>query len=291
MTAAPGGNATAPGSLVPVRTFLSALLTSIAMVATVVALPAMWVSQRVVDEDGFVAVVAPLAHDEQVQAYIADEITTQVASRVGYPGASAVVAPVAKAYTQGESFPTDFTDLVRQEHSWLFDPAPAGSAGQAMQLDITAMVDRALSDAHLPFSVPAGAAIDVPVSEGGLEAGRYHLIGTQITTIGYVAVVVAVIAALLALVCARRRGTVLIWLGIGGLLAALGCWLMALNATSIVDRVSSVGADGGGIIVRVATNALADDLTRWSTMAAIAGVVVAVVGVIVRVAFRGPVRM
>ncbi|MEP9415220.1 hypothetical protein ABLE92_12845 [Gordonia sp. VNQ95] len=272
------------------RTFLSALLTLIAMAAIVVALPSMWVSQRIVDDDGFVSVVAPLAHDAEVQDYIADEITAQVSSRVSFPGASAVIAPVAENYTKSPQFPADFTDLVRQEHAWLFDPAPSGSADQTMQLDITAMVNRALEGANLPFTVSVDGPIQVEMTERGLEAGRYHLIGTQITTIGYVSVAVAVVAGLLALIIARRRGTVLIWLGIGALPAALACWLVALNATTIVDRqVSSSGSDN--TVVRLTTDALADDLTQWSVIAAIAGAVVMVLGLIARVAFRGPARM
>lgn len=269
----------------PVRTFLSALLTLVAMVAIVVALPSMWAAERVVDADGFADVAAPLAHDPQVQAFIADEITEQVSSRVNVPGASTLIEPFAKRYTQGQDFPADFADLVRQQHSWLFDPAPAGGS-QEMQLDITAMVNRALKSANLPFVTSVPGKIEVPMAEGsGLDAGRYHKVGQQITTIGYVATAVAVIAGLLALLVARRRGTVLIALGLGGLLAALLSWLAALNATTLVNR-QFVNHSTGNALTRAATDALANDLTWWATVGAIAGAIGIVLGIVVRLIAR-----
>lgn len=273
------------GSLVGVRTFLSALLTLIAMVAIGLALPSMWLSQRVVDSDGFADVVAPLAHDAQVQDFIADQITDEVSARVAFPGASALVKPLARSYTQGADFPADFSDVVRQQHAWLFDPAPPG-AGQEMQLDITAMVNRALKNATLPFTPTIGTKIEVPLTQGaGLEAGRFHKVGQQLTNISYSATAVAVIAGLLALLVARRRGTVLAWLGIGALLAALASWVTALNASRIVDdQISTRGS--GSTLTRLATDALANDLTSWAMIAAIAGAIAAVIGIGVRIAGR-----
>ncbi|MGC4935007.1 hypothetical protein ACLQ3C_15135 [Gordonia sp. DT30] len=268
------------------RTFLSAVATLIAMAAIVVALSSMWVSERVVDEDGFVDVVAPLAHDADVQSFISDEITEQVSSRVSFPGAATLIKPVAKRYTQGPDFPGDFTDLVRQEHGWLFDPAPAG-AEQEMQLDITDMVKRALTNADLPFTPSLGTThIEVPMAQGsGLAAGRYHKVGQQITWIAYGATALAVIAGLLALVVARRRGTVLAWLGVGALLAALAAWVAALAAPTIINH-QFTDHSSGNALTRAATDALANDLTWWAIIAAVAGAIVVVVGVIVRIAAR-----
>ncbi|WLP92289.1 hypothetical protein [Gordonia sp. NB41Y] len=264
------------------RTFLSAILTLVAIGAIIVALPSMWVTQRVTDTEGFVSVIAPLAHDAQVQDFIADEITEEVAARTEFPGASAVVRPLAVSYVQGDSFPADFSDLVGQQHAWLFDEAPAGSSAQTMELDITPMINRALANQNLPFVLTVSGPVLVPMSEhGNLEAGRYHKVSGQIETIAYSASVIAAATAILALLFAHRRGTVLAWIGIGGLLAAGLCWVVALNATTIIDR--QVSTEGSGhTVTNLAIDAMADDLTRWAMIAAAIGAAVTVVGIVTR---------
>lgn len=271
------------------RTFFSALLTLIAMAAIVVAVPSMWVSQRLVDENGFVEVVAPLAHERQMQDFIAEKITDQVVSQVSISGAQALVAPIAQNYTRGDTFPADFTDLVRQQHSWLFSQAPANATDQTMQLNIAPMINRAIASGNLPFTVSVDQRVEVPLSEGGgLEAGRYHRVGQQIRTIGYGASALAVIAGLLALLMARRRGTVLVGLGIGGLLAAGASWALARSAGTIVDHQLSTSQAGGATVTKLAVDAVAADLTHWASITGIAGAVVAVIGIVVAVAVRRP---
>ena len=62
------------------RSFVSGLLTLIAVVASVVAVPGMWIAERLVDEDGFISVVTPMASDDNVKTFLADQITDQVVS-------------------------------------------------------------------------------------------------------------------------------------------------------------------------------------------------------------------
>ncbi len=53
--------------------------------------------------------------------------------------------PLAAGYTDSEQFRLDFADVVGQQHAWLFtEPAP-GADTSVMQLDITAMINRALN--------------------------------------------------------------------------------------------------------------------------------------------------
>ena len=274
------------------RTFFSAFLALVAMVATVIAVPSMWVTERLVHTDGFTSVISPLADDPEMQEYIAAKITDQVVAEVSVPGAAALVAPVAKKYTQSSDFRTDFSDVVRQQHDWLFAEAPADGSDQSMRLNITPMINRAIRNAHLPFSVNVSQQVEVPIAEGGgLEAGRYHHVGQQITTIGYVSTAVAVIAALLALIVARRRGTTLAWLGIGALLAAAALWLLSLSATRIVDEQFGTNDSTDQIVTRLAVDAVASDLVHWAIISAIAGAAVTVLGIVFGVLFRSPARV
>ncbi|MFT4125663.1 MAG: hypothetical protein QM662_05480 [Gordonia sp. (in: high G+C Gram-positive bacteria)] len=271
------------------RTFLSALLTLIAMAAITVAVPSMWLSQRVIDGDGFVAVVSPLSGEPVVQSFIADAITEQAASRSGIPAASTVIRPLAGAYTRSDQFTADFAKLVASQHSRLFDEQ---AGNESAELDIAPMINAALEMSSLPYRIPVEQQVLVPLSNGPwVEVGAYHRLGQQLTTIAYVAVAVAVIAAAGALLIARQRGTVLVGLGIGALLAAAASWVLALSAGTIVDRQvlspdDSVRSGSGVEVTHLAVTAISDDLTRWAIASAIAGAIMVVVGILVR-ALRG----
>ena len=78
-----------------VRSFLSALLTLVAIAATVLAVPSFWLDQRIVDQAGFVATVAPMAENQQVKDYLADEIAAQATARTDLPIAGVLVRPLA----------------------------------------------------------------------------------------------------------------------------------------------------------------------------------------------------
>ena len=63
---------------------LAAFLTGlIAVAAIIVALPTMWVTERVVDADGFGSTATAMGQSAQVRTYMADTITNQVQRRAG----------------------------------------------------------------------------------------------------------------------------------------------------------------------------------------------------------------
>ena len=210
-----------------VRSFLSALLTLVAIAATVLAVPSFWLDQRIVDQAGFVSTVAPMAENQEVKEYLADEIAAQATARTDLPIAGVLVRPLAGRYTESEQFRQDFADVVGQQHAFLFEEPAPGSDTSVMQLDITAMINRALN-------LSGGNAIQGPVvveltnGASGLEAGRYAEVGGQITLLAWGSAAVAVIAAVLALLVARRRGTVFAWLGLGVVAAGVSTWATGL---------------------------------------------------------------
>ena len=103
------------GSLVAVRSFLSALLTLVAIAATVLAVPSFWLDQRIVDQAGFVSTVGPMAENQKVKDYLADEIAAQATARTDLPIAGALVRPLAGRYTESEQFQQDVADVVGHE--------------------------------------------------------------------------------------------------------------------------------------------------------------------------------
>lgn len=265
------------------RTFLSGLLTLIAMAAVIVAVPATWTAERLVDHDGFAQLVTPLAGEPAVQGYLADQITDEVTSRVPVPGSAAVVAPLARSYTHSDQFRADFVDIVSQQHDWLFSAPPADESQDTLRLDITGMVNRVLANSPVRANL-SGQRVVIPLSEGhtGLRAGRYHQLGEQIQKVEYIAGAVAVLAALLALLLAWRRSTVLAALGIGVLLAALASWAAA-RYLGMAGRDEVSGARGAGkSVADTVISAAQHDLDHVAAITALVGAAMLVLGVLGR---------
>jgi len=278
-----------------VRSFLSGLLTLIAMVACVLAVPTMWISERLVDQDGFVSVVSPMSTDEHVKDFLADRITEQAVARADQLNTDvlnapieALVRPVAQRYTDSPGFQEDFVSLVRQQHSWLFDEPAPGTDTQVMRVDITPMVNRVISQV-IPGAQPLAGPIEVELvnRENGLEAGQYHRVGQQITTLGWSSTIVAAVAALLALLVARRRGTVLAWLGIGLMLSCAAAWAAGTYlADQARDRVSTA-AETTRDVAELFIDRCADDLTQFALIVGGVGLGVVVLGIVVRLVLPG----
>lgn len=269
------------------RSFVSGLATLVAIVAIIAALPALWIKERVIDPEGFSSTASTMAADKQVQAYMADEIVNQVVAGTNGLAPALIVKPIATAYTASPQFQTDFVDLASQKHSWLFDEATPDKQGKPMELDLTAMVNRVVASTGIRVTIPG--PITVAISSGAgdtLSAGRYHRVSTQITQIAYTSVVVAIVAALLALLVGRRRGTILAWLGFGAVLAGVISWVLAtLMANRAKQEVAA--ADGAARqVAEITIDGAMSDLTTVSLIVGGVGLAVIVVGVVLRAAFR-----
>lgn len=277
------------------RSFVSGLLTLIAVVASVVAVPGMWIAERLVDEDGFISVVTPMASDDNVKTFLADQITDQVVSRADQIGAgqldrpiAAVAKPVAQRYTESPGFREDFVTLVRQQHSWLFDEPQPGAERSVMRIDITPMVNRVVREVF-PAAQPVPGPIEIELvnRDISLEAGHYHRFGNQITLLAWTSTIVAVVAGILALLFARRRGTVLAWLGIGLVLSCAAAWAAgALLGREARSRVSDAD-DTARKVADLFIDRCAEDLTHVVLIVGGVGVGLVVLGVIVRLVFPG----
>jgi hypothetical protein len=270
---------------VGVRTFLSGLLTVVAMVAIVVAFPSLWVKERLVDSEGFVATITPMAQNEQVQDYLAGQIADSVAEEVGIAATAPVVEPAARAYTHSDAFEADFVDVVSQQHAWLFDEPPAGSDTTTMQLDITDMVNRVIAQTGVDARVSGPILVPLSGSGGaGLEAGRYHEVGRQITAMAYASLAVAIAAGVLALLFARRRSVVLAWLGVAVVVSAVFAWAVALFFSDRAKAEVEAAEEGGREVSAVIIDGAASDLQDLALVVGGIGVGVVILGVIGRLA-------
>jgi hypothetical protein len=270
-----------------VRSFLAAVLCLVAIVAAAVAVPAFWVNDRVVDRDGFREIVAPLADNTTVQKYIADEITAQVSSQAPLVP-DALIAPLAQTYTRSDNFQQDFADAMVQQHEWLFNEAKPEDEGRVMSLDLTGMVNRVIADVGLggveiegPILVPLGDS-----AQSGLEAGRYHNLGDQIGVLAIASLVIAVIATLIALIVARRRGLVLLAVGFGIILGGIATWLLGEGVQSrALDEVSGAD-DSAREVADLIVDKVVNDMQNVGLIAVGAGVAVGAVGLLISVALE-----
>lgn len=264
------------------RTFFAGLFALVSMVAILVAPTAMWLVERAVDPAGFRETVEPIAGEQTVRDYFAEAITEHVTDDRDIPVVTDVVADAARTYTNSEQFTSDFVDLAGQQHNWLFtEPAP-GTDPQVMELDITPMINRTLAEANLGITVTG--PVDVPVSVGSqLSAGEYREAGDSLKLTAYASLTIAVVAGFLALLIARRRGTVIMWLGVAVAGSGALAWAAASSVDHLAERGLGVGtASAEDRLIRVVIGAMADDLIRLAIYLGIAGAIVVVAGFLFR---------
>ncbi len=264
---------------------LAAFLTGlIAVVAIVVALPAIWATERVVDPGGFRATATTMGQSPQVRTFMADAITTQVANRAGTVAAAAA-RPFAQRYTQSARFTDDFVDLAVKQHRWLFSPAPPGVDSSVMYLDLTDMVRGVAAQAGLALGPLLTGPILVPVSrrDRALEAGRYRVPGRQLHTLAYGSIVIGVLAAVLALLFTRRLSAIVAWLGLGGVVSAAAAWFGGYYFAARAKAEAAVTEAAVRQVAEATIDGLVDDLHRWALVAGGAGAALLVTGLVARV--------
>lgn len=257
------------------------------MVAIVAAVPSVWTKERIVDPEGFAALSSQLAADSELKDSLAGAVSEAVQTQTGIPIAGQAAESATRAYMNTDQYEQDFADVLSQQHAWLFDPPPADGNSSVMQLDLTAMVNRVIAQAGI--SAHVNGPILVPINTGGrsgLEAGRYHEVGQQITAIAFWSVGIAIVAGLLTLLIARRRGTVVAWLGVAVVLSAAFTWIVGLYF-SYRGKQEVDGADESGrTVAELIIDTVVKDLHHVAMIVAAVGVVVVLLGVLLRLFAR-----
>lgn len=212
------------------RTFVSALGVILALLLTAVAVPAAWVDQNIVKEEGFVRIAGSLGSDPEFQNRLATAAVGTFESSVDLPGpiqslAADALRNAATGMQSWSDYPQAWEETVRNSHRLNFGTvarAEESAASTALVLDIGPLV-RLIRD-H--FAEATRIRLDVPaeslVSLG--EPSHRQLVErvAAFAPLWWIAAAGALVSALLALAAARRRSLALVFLGLGGLaLAAL----------------------------------------------------------------------
>ncbi|MFC0314328.1 hypothetical protein ACFQNE_12910 [Gordonia phosphorivorans] len=257
------------------RSLLTGLFLVVAVLGMIVAVPSTWVTTHVVSVDGFADTAARAASKPEVQEFFAAKIADEVAQSTDIPLAGSVVAPLAQTYTRSPAFVTDFTEVARQQHGWLFTAPAPDTSRHVMELDVTPMVNRVLESAPVPIRIDR--EITVPLDQTRLTAGSLESSGSALTLTAWISVIGAALAAVVALLLARNRAAILAWLGVGAVVAG-----GAGAALAIYLRGKASESATGDLSSRHTATVVADEvlagLTTTSWIVGAVGLAVAVVG-------------
>lgn len=265
------------------------LLVLVAIVATFVAVPANWAAREVLDRASLMELMEPLGHDPGVQDAMAQEISQQVQRLLTEQGnitpPLSSITPYVSEYTHGPQFPGAFTEAVGQVHTWLLVRPTAEqrlSGATTAEIDLAPMIRDVASAHNVKIEVPERVTIDLSGTGANRDlfrAGRYADTADTIRQASWVAPIVAILAALLALFAAHRRGFMLFYLGLGIAVAAGVTWMLCVAAPSYV---AGRGGTGGlsPTLIDAALDRVTDSITPWIASEAAVGGALALIGLL-----------
>ena len=277
------------------RTFVSAVAVLIGLAMAAVAVPAMWVDRNIVQEDGFVALTAPLGKDPAFQRRLA----TAAVSGIGFgdqqlPGTlSSVVKPIleeaAQSMTSMPGYSEAWAETLRRSHRLSFaDPTTlAPDSAASLTLDVAPLVGlvvKRISEASpLPLSLKAPDEVRIDIGQPGQRQLVERI--SAYAPLGSAVAAGSLIAFVLAFVAARRRWTVLAGTGLGALVLA-GGWKLGSDAAGRAVMGATSGNDVAEIFKREFVAASTANFGQWIVAALVAGAILLGAGMVFRVVGR-----
>ena len=172
----------------PLRTFVSAAAVLVGLLMAAVAVPAMWVDRNIVQEEGFVALTAPLGKDPAFQQRLATAAVDSLASAAQIPEpltelARPVLDSAAQSLTGLPGYSDAWAETLRKSHRLTFaDPStlpPEADGTSSLTLDVAPLVGlvaKQVSDATtLPLQAPGQVLIHIgPVQPAPARSNAGH---------------------------------------------------------------------------------------------------------------------
>ena len=276
------------------RTFVSAIAVILGVLLSAVAVPAIWVDRNIVQEDGFVALAAPLGKDDSFQQRLAAAAVGTIDTGAIPEALAGPVQPVldaaAGSLTRLPGYPAAWDETLRKSHRLSFaDPRslpPEVASTTSLTLDVAPLVALATEEISKATGLPLDSPDQTLINIG--QSNQRQLIErvSAYAPMGYSLAIGAGIALLLALVAARRRWAVIFNAGFAALLLA-GLW----TAGSQLARDAVLGTASGNEVADMFKNefatAASNSFQTWVLAAVIAGGVLLVAGIVVRIASPG----
>lgn len=251
-----------------------------------VALPAAWVQQHLVDEDGYAALAQKAAADPGLQSAMASVLTTQV-GRLGTSVNTGTVSVVAAAYTSSSTFPGQFAQANRFAHRWLFTDRVRSSVDSQGRwvIDVAPMLsDAAFKETLSDYNVTLPSSIPIPLTDNApavLRPGALRPAATFGPWVSVAAAVVAGLFALLTLFVARSRGKMLVGLGVSALLVGASGWAAIEFGRRRLDTVLNNTSGDIRRIAEVMVGTAQDSMHQWLNITLVVGGGLVIIGVIV----------
>jgi hypothetical protein len=273
------------------RTFVSAVAVLIGLAMAAVAVPAIWVDRNIVQEDGFVALAAPLGKDPVFQQRLAAAAVGSLSASEQLPESlTELVRPIlentAQSLTSVPGYPEAWAETLRKSHRLsVVDPnsLPAEAGGAAsLTLDVAPLVGLVAKQVSEATTVPLEAPGQVLISVGSSEQRQLVERIAAYAPLGYAVAIGAGIAFLLAFVAARRRWTVLAGAGVGALVLA-GVWKLASGVAGAAVSAASSGNEVAELFKREFVSASTASFDQWILATAVAGVALLGLGTVLRV--------
>lgn len=273
------------------RSFVAALAVILGLLLSAVAVPAIWVDRNVVQEDGFVALAAPLGKDPAFQKGLATAAVGSIDAGATLPGPVAqLVRPVlesaAASLTGLPEYPAAWEETLRKSHRLNFvDPAtlpPEADSATTLTLDVAPLVVLATQQISDKVGVPLEAPKQTLINIG--QSSQRQLIErvSAYSPVGYSLAFGSGVAFLLALVTARRRWKVLAVIGLGGLGLA-GLWTLASGWASDAVTSTASGNEMADLFKREFVAAAAGGFASWILATSVAGAILLAAGLLIRV--------
>jgi hypothetical protein len=272
-----------------VRLVAAILCWLVATAALAVAVPAGWAQRNLIDADGYAALAYSAARDPVLQDAMASELSTQarvIARNRGYPVNDGAVRAAATAYTASSAFPSQFADVNRTAHAWLFTNAVRQNDGQ-WEIDLAPMLSNtSLRETLTNFRVEVPSTVTVPVTQDTattLRPGRLSPLATWGPWVSLAAAVLAGVAAFLMLAVVGRRGKALAALGVSALLVGGGGWAALEVCRRYIGNALNQTTGNVRTIADVMVANAEAGLHHWLNLTLAAGGALVVFGVIVTV--------
>lgn len=274
------------------RTFVSAVAVLIGLAMAAVAVPAMWVDRNIVQEEGFVALTAPLGKDPVFQKRLA----TAAVNGMSFGGqqlpdpVAAVVKPIladaAKSLVSMPGYSDAWAETLRRSHRLSFaDPRtlpPEVDGTTSLTLDVAPLVGLVVKRVSEASPVPLKAPEQVRINIGQSDQRQLIERISAYAPMGSAVAVGSAIAFILAFVAARRKWTVLAGTGLGGLVLA-GVWKFGSDTAGSMLQGAGTGSDVAEIFKREFVAAATASFGQWIVAALLAGGALLAAGIVLRV--------
>lgn len=270
------------------RVAATVLMWLVTTVALAVAVPALWAQSNLVDGAGYARLARTAAADPDLQAAMATELAAQV-GRLSSEAEPAFVSAVAAAYTASSSFPAQFSRANGFAHRWLFTDTVSSSVDSEGRLliDLAPMLsDPAFAQTMRDYDITVPNSLPIPLADNvseTLRPGSLRVVGMWWPWISVGLAVLAAAGALMTFILARRRGRIMVALGVTGLLVGAAGWLASEVGQRHLVATINENSENFRRIADVVLATARGSMHQWLIVTLIVGGGLVIVGVIVSV--------